>query len=180
MPMTPFHMLLAAPAKAALGDRFNVTAFVAANIAIDAPIVYAALVHGEVAHTPERLHAPVEAGIAMVLLWFALFRGARGAWLGLLLGSGSHLLLDWLMYPEMGGGFVNGHWLEAGCVVFGLAGAVVLGMRAPPGWFARTGFVTVWEAARGELGRISPAAIAGAVVLAGILMLAQGLVRLGY
>jgi len=171
--MTPFHMVLAAPAKAALGRYFNVTAFLAANVAIDLPIVYGALTVGDVAHTPERLHTFLFAALIALMLWALCFRSWAGM-VGAASGTLSHILLDGLIYPEMHlfGTPLAGQngMLELSCVVLGALGGLLLHLRAP-GWWRQTGFKEIAAALYAEVRWMSPlTAPLGLLILAGLLL----------
>jgi len=137
MPMTPFHMALAAPLKAVLGKRFNATAFLAANIVIDAPVVYRILHDGMVIHGEATLHDSFGAWMVAIFLWGTMFRSWWGA-VGATIGVVSHLALDSSIYPEMGfipPYLVDTPWVaELGCVVLGLMGAAALHQRHPNWW----------------------------------------------
>lgn len=153
MPMTPFHMILAAPAKASLGKHFNATAFVVANIAMDIPIIHSAFAYGDVAHSPANLHTWVGAIFVAIMLWAILFQTWVGLW-SVLAGTLSHIAIDGLIYPEMGmfgtplAGY--GGWLELGLVLFGALGAAILWHRHPH-WWQHVGIVDVLRAIRNEM-----------------------------
>jgi len=151
--MTPFHLVLAAPLKAVLGPRFNTTAFMGANVAIDLPIIVGALTTGDVSHIPAHWHGVAPGIMLGFSLWALIFYSWKGL-LALVLGLGSHLALDGLIYPEMDlfGAPLAGRngWLELLCVALGALGGAVL-WRRQPDWWRRVGWLDIARGVWGEI-----------------------------
>jgi hypothetical protein len=126
MPITPFHFCPGVLLKAAATDRMSWTVFVLANYLIDLEPVTLFLVSGEPAH--QWLHtlpgAVLVAAVAATLgrplceLWLRWWNrnlsgaqarwlgcgtviGKKSAWVGALLGTGTHLALDMFMHADV-------------------------------------------------------------------------------
>lgn len=126
MPITPFHFFPGVLLKAAATDGMSWTVFVLANCLIDLEPVTLFLVSGEPAHP--WLHtlpgAVLVAAVAATLgrpfceLWLRWWNrnlsgaqarwlgcgtviGKKSAWVGALLGTGTHLALDMFMHADV-------------------------------------------------------------------------------
>lgn len=126
MPITPFHFSPGILLKAAATDRMSWTVFVLVNCLIDLEPVTLFLVSGEPAHP--WLHtlpgAVLVAAVAATLgrpfceLWLRWWNrnlsgaqarwlgcgtviGKKAAWVGALLGTGTHLALDMFMHADV-------------------------------------------------------------------------------
>jgi membrane-bound metal-dependent hydrolase YbcI (DUF457 family) len=155
MPFTPFHFGPAALLHSAAPKHISFLAFCGANVLVDVEPLYFMLTHQWPIHRFFHTYvgATVAAGIVVAL--FALVRrmtpglldqlrlrnlGVRAVALGAILGTYSHVLLDSLMHADMnpfapfsnanpllGAVFLN--TLYGFCLVAGVAGGVVIGLR---------------------------------------------------
>lgn len=161
MPFTPFHFGPGLALKGAFGRRLSFVAFAVANIAIDIEPAYY-LLRGE--PPLHRLaHSWLGAALLATLLfamwlplrwlarrmwhsrnwrWLHALRNATGApvWLGLMLGTLSHIALDSLMHADMQPfapfaadnpwlglmSLEQLHWL---CIMAGIAAAPIIVLR---------------------------------------------------
>ncbi|HKQ13496.1 MAG TPA: hypothetical protein VJT80_08665 [Steroidobacteraceae bacterium] len=155
MPFTPFHFGPGALVHSAAPKHISFLAFCGANVLVDVEPLYFMLTHQWPIHRFFHTYvgATVAAGIVVAL--FALVRrvtpglldqlrlrklGVRAVALGAILGTYSHVLLDSLMHADMdpfapfsdrnpllGAVFLS--TLHGFCLVAGVVGAVVIGVR---------------------------------------------------
>lgn len=162
MPFTPFHFGPGLALKGVLGRHMSFAAFVVANVAIDVEPLYYMLSNNPPLH--RELHTYVGAAavaLSLLLLWLLLRsllvrsgRRKQGRWqtwlcastpwavgVGLLLGCGSHILLDSMMHVDMapyapfaGGnplaGWISIAQLQWACLMAGIAGLPMVYLRS--------------------------------------------------
>lgn len=161
MPFTPLHFGPGLLIKGLIPNQFSFSAFVLANVAMDVEPLYH-LWHGDAqlhgaSHTVLGA-ALIGAGVAMVGpallrragLWYARLHAVAGqpfritrlqAWLGALLGTGSHVMLDAVMHRDVqpfmpltaANPFLQPEWtqnLYLGCVLTGMVGMLLILIRA--------------------------------------------------
>ena len=163
MPFTPFHFGPGMLIKGLIPKQFSLSVFALANIAMDVEPLYHILrgdtqLHGA-SHTllgatligaATALAAP--SAITRTWQWFQKFHvdasstmqlTRQQAWMGALLGTGSHLLLDAIMHRDMhlllpfsdANPLLKPEWTQnvyLACVLAGMTGMLISLLRA--GW----------------------------------------------
>ncbi|HEU0188190.1 MAG TPA: metal-dependent hydrolase [Gallionellaceae bacterium] len=161
MPFTPLHFGPGLLIKGLIPNQFSFSTFALANVAMDIEPLYR-LWRGDV-----QLHGAshtvlgaglIGAGVAMAgpaairrtWQWYARLHAAAGpefritrlqAWLGALLGTGSHVLLDAVMHRDVqpfmpltaANPFLQAEWtqnLYLACVLAGMVGMLLILIRA--------------------------------------------------
>ena len=146
MPFTPFHFGPGALVHSAAPKHISFLAFCAANVLVDVEPLYFMLTHQWPIHRLFHTYVGATAAAAIVVGAFALVRkltprlSMRAVALGAIIGTYSHVLLDSLMHADMepfapfsaanpllGAVFLN--TLHGFCLVAGIVGAVVIGVR---------------------------------------------------
>ena len=125
MPFTPFHLLLAAPAKAGAPRHFSVVVFGGVQVAMDIePLIRSYLGHADLHGLTHNPFAACLIATACALVWRALEHWRRWRpmprfmlWFSAFYGALSHLLFDaaYHLDPRMNWGrCAVEHW-DAGC-----------------------------------------------------------------
>jgi membrane-bound metal-dependent hydrolase YbcI (DUF457 family) len=155
MPFTPFHFGPGALAHSAAPRHISFLAFCGGNVLVDVEPLYFMLTHQHPIHRFFHTYVGATVAAAIVVALFSLARklvprlldkfglctlSVRSVTLGAILGTYSHVLLDSLMHADMepfapfsdanpllGAVFLN--TLHGFCLVAGVVGAVVIGVR---------------------------------------------------
>ena len=146
MPFTPFHFGPGALVHSAAPKHVSFLAFCGANVLVDVEPLYFMLTHQYPIHRFFHTFIGATVAAASVVGAFALVRklaprlSVRAVALGAIIGTYSHVLLDSLMHADMnpfapfsdrnpllGAVFLN--TLHGFCLLAGLAGAIVIGVR---------------------------------------------------
>jgi membrane-bound metal-dependent hydrolase YbcI (DUF457 family) len=146
LPFTPFHFGPGALAHSAAPRHISFLAFCGANVLVDVEPLYFMLTQQYPIHRFLHTYVGATLAAAIVVAMFPFVRRLtprltiRAVALGAIFGTYSHVLLDSLMHADMnpfapfsdrnpllGAVFLN--TLHGFCVVAGVVGAVVIGVR---------------------------------------------------
>jgi hypothetical protein len=129
MPLTPFHIIAAAPIKKFFPNYFSWIWFSIVNILIDLEVIYYFLATGVPSH--QFYHSLMGVTIIGIVCFIVgvLFNCKKiPLFVGCLLGSMSHYLLDGILYIEMNTifyGLISSTYLHIICVVLFILGIKV-------------------------------------------------------